>query len=136
MQIRAANTSAVPATMKPQPKFPIDSDSKTIATTRQATLTQRTTFAAVFMVNFSFRQIHYSIEKGKTKDEKRRQVPQPPYSFELVNPLLALRIEEVSLRDFEGDRNRIAELDLVGKRDLGDKIDAGEIAVDVVFMAK
>ena len=36
----------------------------------------------------------------------------------------------------EGDLERIADLDLVGERDLGDEVDAVEIAMDVVFVAE
>ena len=42
----------------------------------------------------------------------------------------------MGLRDVEEDLHLVADLDLVGKRDLGDEVAAGEVAMDVVLVAE
>lgn len=54
----------------------------------------------------------------------------------LENALLAFRIEDVRFALFEVDGNRIAEFDFVGQRNLRDEVDASEVAVDVILVAK
>ena len=55
---------------------------------------------------------------------------------ESVDSLLAPGIEDVGLRVIEGKGEFVADLDLVSELDLRDEIDAAEVGVDIVLVAK